>query len=93
MRNILLTLAATAALFVGGLALPDTADARPVRYRGWNYGYRYQPYYYGYRYSYRPYVYRYPRYYNTYPSYYAYPRYYGAPGVYVGARPGFYFYW
>ena len=50
MKNILLTVAATAALLIGGLMTPSTADARPWGYRG--YGYR--PYYGGYA---RPYYY------------------------------------
>jgi hypothetical protein len=33
MRNLILTLATTATLLVGGLMLPDTAEARP-RWRG-----------------------------------------------------------
>jgi hypothetical protein len=49
MKSILLTLAATVALLVGGLAVPDTADARPPRYRGWTAGYQVRPYYYRYR--------------------------------------------
>jgi hypothetical protein len=78
MRNLILTLAATATLLVGGLTWTDTAEARP---RGW---YRsapavryYRPYY-GYRAYNRPY-YGYP-----YGSYY-----YGRP--YVGGRV--YFNW
>lgn len=82
MRKLLLTLAATATLLVGGMAWPDAADARP-RWRG---GYRwggpavsyyrpYRPYgayyYGGWR---RPY---YSGYYYSYPSYYG--GYYGYP--------------
>jgi len=83
MKGMLLTLAATAALLVGGLVATPTAEARPVR--GWYYGYRYRPYYYGAR----PFVYRAPYYYG-----YGYPGYYYGPRVYVGPRAGFYYrYW
>ena len=102
MRPKLLTLAALAALFVGGLTFTGTADARPRGfyyggyggYYGPNYAYRYAaPYrYYGYRYSY-------PGYYYGYPQSYGYPGYYGGYGgyggygapVYFGAGPGIYF--
>jgi hypothetical protein len=86
MRNMLLTLAATCALFVGGLTWTDTAEARP-----WRYYYR-APVtrYYGYRpsyYSYQPSYYGYRSYYG-YPYYsgytYGYPYYYGTP--YFGSR-------
>jgi hypothetical protein len=92
MKNILLTLAATAAILVGGFAMPDNAEAQR---RGWYGGYGYRPYYRSY---YRPYYrsyYRpyyggyygyYPRYYSPYYSYgYRYPYY----GGYYGYNPGF----
>ncbi len=102
MRGKLLTLFATAAMLVGGLAWTDTADARPPRWYGGGYyggyyggGYygapvvrRYRPYYaYPYRSSYyRPYGYY--RYSYGYPGYYGgYPGYYySSPGVYLGGR-------
>jgi hypothetical protein len=97
MRRILLTLAATAAVLVGGLAVTSTAEARPFVYGG--YGYR--PYYgYGPSYrAYRPYYYAQPAYryrYYGYPGYYSGYPYYGYPyygnGVYFGApRAGVYF--
>jgi hypothetical protein len=84
MRNLILTLATTATLLVGGLMLPDTAEARP-RWRG---GY-YSP---AGRY-YRPYYGRYygPRYYRSYygPRYYG--GYYGSGYRYSWGGPGFYF--
>jgi hypothetical protein len=104
MKNILLTIAATAALMVGGMTFTDTAEARP---RGWGgyYGSYYRPYagyyrsyprYTGYRYGYPGYYGRYygPRYYGpSYygPSYYGYPRY--GSGIYFSTpRAGLYFY-
>ena|SRR5262245_42449552 len=100
MKAKLLTLAALAAMFVGGLTMPSSADARPWRgyfgpynttyyygrpavgyYRGY-YPYAYQSY----RYYNYPYRYSYPYYYNYGPAYY-----YPGSGVYLGARPGFYF--
>jgi hypothetical protein len=99
MKNILLTLAATAALMVGGMTFADTADAQSWRGRGGYYGSYYRPYY---RSNYAPRYYSgyyAPRYYSGYyaPRYYgrAYyaPRYYRAPGVYLSTpRAGFYFY-
>ena len=70
MRNILLTLAVTTALLIGGLVTTNTAEARPWGYRGRAY------YGYGYRYGY-PGSYGYPGYYGG--------AYYGGPraGVYV----------
>lgn len=92
MKAKLLTLAALAAMFVGGLSMPSSADARP--WRGY-FGPYNTTYYYG-----RPAV----RYYRTYPAYpdgyypyrtynyYGPGYYYGPPGgVYLGARPGLYF--
>jgi hypothetical protein len=104
MRNLLLTLAATAVLIVGSFATPNAADARPRGYyRAGYYGYGYRPYYYGYRPNYRPY-YAYPRYYNYgyyprygygyYPGYYRYGYPYGygyGAGIY-GPRAGVYVY-
>jgi hypothetical protein len=92
MKRMLLTLATTAALLVGGLVATQTAEARPVRYGGWGYTYAYRPYYYGPR----PFVYAAPRYYyNGYPrAYYYGGPYYGGPAVYVGPRAGYYYrYW
>src|SRR5688572_14206208 len=97
MKNMLLTLAATAALLVGGMTFTDTAEAQR---RGWGragvyYGGAYRPYY-GYR-GYRAY----PRYYGGYRGYYGYPGYYGRgyypgysdPGVRLSTPVGgFYFY-
>ena len=85
MKGMLLTLATTVALLVGGLVATPTADARPVRV--WTNGYAYRPYYY---YGPRPLVYGAPRYY-----YYSYPGYYyRGPAVYVGPRAGYYYrYW
>lgn len=98
MKNILLTLAATAALMVGGMTFTDTADARP---RGW--GSPYSGRYYAPNYGYRAY----PRYGYGYRGYYGSPQYYGNryyryPGRYPGnygsgfyfstPRAGFYFY-
>jgi hypothetical protein len=92
MKNILLTVAATAAMLVGSLMIPSEAEAQRWR-RGW-YGSR--PYYGSY---YRPYYrrsYYYPGYYGYYPRYYGrwygypgyyrygYPYYYGGSGVYIG---------
>jgi hypothetical protein len=86
MKGMLLTLAATAALFVSGSVMTPSAEARPIRYGG--YAYRYRPYYYGPR----PFVYRAPAYGYGYPGYYY--NNYGRPGVYVGPRAGFYYrYW
>lgn len=86
MRKLLLTLAATATLLVGGLMTPDTADARP-RWRG-GYYYRppavsyYRPYYGGY--DWRPNYYYSPSYYG--PSYYG-GYYYGYPARYSWGGP------
>jgi hypothetical protein len=80
MKKILLTLAATAALLVGTLATPSTAEAQRWVGRGY-YGSGYRPYYgYGYGYGYRPYSYGYRPYSYSYrPSYYSYrPYYYGS---------------
>ena len=95
MKNIVLTLAATAALLVGGMTFTGTADARP---RGWGRAYYGGGYYGGYSRVY------YPRYddgyrgYYGYPSgyygrgYYVYPRY-NRPGIYLSTpRAGFYYY-
>src|SRR5688500_13291185 len=77
MRNLVLTLAATATLLLGSLAWPDTADARP-RWRGYRWGGPAVPYdrpYYGGYYSggwQRPSY----RGYYTWPGYYSYPSYY-----------------
>jgi hypothetical protein len=103
MKRLILSIAVIAALLIGSLAVPSTAEARPG-YRGgygyyapraaYGYGYGYRPYYGGY-YGYRPYYggYYAPRYYNYYgyPGYYGYPRsYYGNPGYYrYGYYPGF----
>jgi hypothetical protein len=103
MKKFLLSIAVMAAMIVGSLAVPSTAEARPWGYRGGYYGGR--AYYGGYGYGYRPsyggyYGYRpsyggyyAPRYYNYYgyPGYYGYPRsYYGNPGYYrYGYYPGF----
>ena len=89
MKSILLTLAATAALIVGGMTLTDTADARPRgwgRYGGYSTQYYRPSYGYGYRY-YPRYNYGYRSY--GYPGYYGY-RSYGYPGYYGGAYPGYY---
>ena len=100
MKNILLTLATTAALMVGGMTFTDTADARPrgygrAYYGGGYYGggYRsYYPSYPSYGYGYRGY-YGYPRAYYGYPrGYYGYPAY-NRSGIYFSTpRAGFYFY-
>lgn len=100
MRNLLLTAAASCALFAGSLAVTDTAEARPWRrvwrapavrvYAGYRpyYGYRsyYRPYY-GYRSYYSPY-YGYGSYYRPYRYSYGYPYYTARPfyggGVYIG---------
>ena len=93
MKAKLLTLAALAAMLVGGLAMPSSADARPGRGYGY-FGPYNQTYYYG----------RGPvPYYRTYPGYqygywqrpYGYynnvgPGYYGPRGAYYGPRAGFY---
>jgi hypothetical protein len=84
MRNLYLTLAATAAMLAGGLAWTETAEARP-RYRAWRY---YGPP--AARYYYRPYgpIYAYPRYYRPYRYY---DSYYGGPAFYwSGPRFGAY---
>ena len=103
MKRIILSIAVMAAMLVGSLAVPSTAEARPWRggygyygprayYGGYGYGYR--PYYGGY-YGYRPYYggYAYPRYNYGYPGYYGgygygYPGY----GYYPGLRAGVYVY-
>ena len=93
MRNLVLTLAATATLLAGGMAWPDTAEAQRrwrggVRVRGpaVTYYRPYRPsgayYYGGWR---RPYYrsYSYPSYYGGYYGY-PYSRYsWGRPGVYI----------
>jgi hypothetical protein len=86
MRNLILTLAATATLLVGSLMVPDTADARP-RWRGRYYrapAVRYYAPYYGGYYG--------PRYYGGYyyPRYYSYPYRYSWGGPWYGGS-GFYF--
>jgi hypothetical protein len=84
MRNILLTLAATTALLIGGLVATNTAEARPWGYRGRAYyGYGYRPYYN------RPY-YNYGYRYGAYPGYSGYPGYGGA--YFGGPRAGVYVY-
>src|SRR5262245_3205162 len=105
MKRFILSIAVIAAMLVGGLAVPSTAEARPWG-GGWYaprayYGYGYRPYYYG-NYGYRPYYYNRayyggyyaPRYYYGYPSYYR--GYYGNPaygyGYYPGLRAGVYVY-
>ena len=102
MRAKLLTLAALAAMLVGGMLMPSSADARPWRgYYG--YGPYYGSYYYGrpavgyygaypaYGYGYYPYrSYNYGYYNYPYRTYYG-PGYYNpGGGVYIGARPGVY---
>jgi hypothetical protein len=101
MKNVILSIAAAATLFVASLATPGTAEARPWGYRGGYYGGPayyggyYRPYYGGY---YRPYAYGsyYAPPYRTYYRGYGYPAYYGpsypgnyyyGPGVRVGAVP------
>lgn len=75
-KTILLCSAALAML----MALPQTAEARHRRKRGYVRVYTGQTYYYRpYRY-YRPYAYHRPYYYDPYYSYYPY-RYYRRPGV------------
>jgi hypothetical protein len=89
MKNILLTLAATAALMVGGMTFTDSADARPRgwgRYGGYSTRYYRPSYGYGYRtyprYNYGYRSYGYPGYYRSY----RYPGYYGG-GYYGGYYP------
>ena len=96
MRNLVLTLAATATLLAGSMVWPDTADAQ----RRWRGGYRfrgpavsyYRPYYGGYYGGWRrPYYSRYYSYPSYYGGYYGYPysRYswgrpwWGGSGVYL----------
>lgn len=100
MRSILLTVATTCALIVGGLSWTDSADARPWRRGGWRapvaryYGGYYSRPYYGYRSYYRPYYgyrsYYRPYYYGSSPYYYSYPTYrWGSRYPYYGG--GVYF--
>jgi hypothetical protein len=104
MRSLLLTVAASCAVFLGSLAVPDTAEARPWGRRVWRapavsvysgyrpyYGYQsyYRPYY-GYRSYYQPY-YGYRSYYRPY-SYgysYGYPYYTARPFYGGGVYIGF----
>lgn len=85
MKNVILSIAAAATLFVASLATPATAEAGPWGWRGGYYGGPayyggyYRPYYGGY---YRPYSYG--NYYQPYGTYYrgygyGYPAYNG-PG-------------
>jgi len=99
MKRFLLSIAILAAMFVGSLAAPSTAEARPWGWRGGYYGprayygYGYRPYYYGRYYNYRPYYggYYAAPYYYGYPGYYSYPGY-GYYGYYPGFRAGVYVY-
>jgi len=99
MKRFILSIAVMAAMLVGSLAVPSTAEARPWR-GGWYgpraySGYGYRPYNYGRYYNYRPYYggYSYPRAYYGYPRY-GYPGYgygysgYGYPGYGYGYYPG-----
>src|SRR5438874_826463 len=98
MKRFILSIAVIAAMFVGSLAAPSTAEARPWR-GGWygprayygGYGYGYRPYYggYGAYYGYRPYYGGYyPRYNYGYPGYYSGYSAYGYPGYGYGYYPG-----
>lgn len=84
MKAKLLTLVTLAALLLGGLSITNTAEARPWRgYYGGYGGYGYGGYgVVGPRY-YRPY-------YQPYYGPYRYRANYYGPGVYFGARPGYY---
>jgi hypothetical protein len=90
MKAKLLTLAALAAMLIGGLAWPNASEARP--WRGY-YGYGparayYGPYYGGYRYGYAQPYYRYRSGYA--PGYYG-PTYYNGYGYgYNGYGPRYY---
>jgi hypothetical protein len=87
MKRFILSIAVIAAMLIGSLAMPGTAEARPWGWRGgygraYYGGYGYRPYYGGYYggYGYRPYYGGYyggyyPRYYSGYYGY-GYP-YYG----------------
>ena len=104
MKRVLLILAATLGLTLGGLLPTNTADAQiGVRggYRGGGvsvnvgrgyYGYRgyNRPYYRSYAYGYRPYYRSYA--YRPYRYYYGAPRYYSAyPTYYSYPRYGAYY--
>jgi len=84
MKRFILSIVVLAAVAIGSLAAPSTAEAR-WGYRGGYYGGR--AYYGGYGYGYRPYYGGYYGYRPYYGGYYGYRPYYG--GYYSG-YPGYY---